>query len=127
MSGRVGTFRVVVTLMWEKATMPGRTFLHCGKRGVAALIPVKANANCRAGGIGRARTEAVLDQLPCACPAAVITWSTAILWQIPVQNVVPDEKVAHSIGINYGVRGLATSASAGRRRNKNGKASHMVV
>lgn len=102
-------------------------FLHCGECGIAALIPVKANANCRTGEIDSARTEAVLDQLPCACLAAAITWSTALLWQIPAQNVVPDEKVAHSIGLNYGVRELATSGPAGRRRNKNGKASHMVV
>lgn len=127
MPGRVGTSRVVVALIGDKADDVRENFLYCGKRGIAALTPVKANANCRAGGIDRARTEAVLDQLPCACPAAAITWSTAVLWQIPAQNVVPDEKVAHSIGLNYGVRGLATSASAGRRRNKNGKASHMVV
>lgn len=101
--------------------------MYCGKRGIAALTPVKANANCRAGGIDRARTKTVLDQLPCACPAAAVAGSTELLWQIPAQNVVSDEKVVHSIGLDYGVRRLTTSGPAGRRRNKNGKASHMVV
>ena len=63
MPGRVGTSQVVVTLMGDKAYDSRENFSHCRKRGVAAGIPVKVNANCRADGVDRARTEAVLDQL----------------------------------------------------------------
>lgn len=56
---------MVVTLIGDKAYDTRENFLHCGKRGLAALIPVKANANCCTGRIDRARTEAVLDQLLC--------------------------------------------------------------
>ena len=63
MPGRVGTSRVVATLMGDKAYDSRENFSHCSKRGVVALIPIKVNANCRAGGVDRTRTEAVLDQL----------------------------------------------------------------
>lgn len=65
MPERVGTSRVVVALIGDKVYDARENFLHCGKRGIVSLIPLKANANCRAGGIDRARTKAVLDQLLC--------------------------------------------------------------
>ena len=61
MPGRVGTSRVVVTLMVDKAYDSREIFSHCSMRGVVAEIPVKVNASRRADGIDRARTEAVLD------------------------------------------------------------------
>ncbi len=63
MPGRAGTSRVVVTLMGDKAYDSRENFSHYRKCGVVAGVPVKINANCRADGVDRARTEAVLDQL----------------------------------------------------------------
>lgn len=63
MPGRTGTSRVVVILMGDKGYDSRENFSHCRKRGVVALIPVKVNASCRAGGVDRARTEAVLEQM----------------------------------------------------------------
>lgn len=62
-TGRTGTTQVTVTLMGDKGYDSRENFSHCRKRGVAALIPVKVNANCRAGGVDRARSDAVLEQL----------------------------------------------------------------
>ena len=63
MPGRVGTSQVVITLMGDKVYDSRENFSHCRKHRVAAGIPVKVNANCRADGVDRARTGAVLDQL----------------------------------------------------------------
>ena len=62
-TGHAGTTQVTVTLMGDKGYDSRENFSHCRKRGVAALIPVKVNANCRAGGVDRARSDATLEQL----------------------------------------------------------------
>ena len=45
-------------------------FSHCRKRGVRTTIRVRIDANCRADGVDRARSEAVLEQLGGGCTAA---------------------------------------------------------
>ena len=45
-------------------------FSHCKKRGMRTNIRVRINSNCRADGVDRARSEAVLDQLGGGCTAA---------------------------------------------------------
>ena len=45
-------------------------FSHCRKRGVRTTIRVRIGANCRAGGVDRARSEAVLERLGGGCTAA---------------------------------------------------------
>ena len=44
-------------------------FSHCRKRGVRTTIRVRIDANCKADGKDRARSEAVLDQLGGGCTA----------------------------------------------------------
>ena len=52
----------IVIILGDKGYESRKNFSYCRKLGVKALIPVRVNANCRAGGIDRARTEAVIEQ-----------------------------------------------------------------
>ena len=45
-------------------------FSHCRRRGVRTTIRVRIDANCRADGVDRARSEAVLERLGGGCTAA---------------------------------------------------------
>ena len=45
-------------------------FSHCRRRGVRTTVRVRIDANCRAGGVDRARSEAVLERLGGGCTAA---------------------------------------------------------
>ena len=53
----------ILVLLGDKAYDSLENFSHCRKRGVRALIPVRANASCRARGLDRARSEEAVVQL----------------------------------------------------------------
>lgn len=53
----------ILVLLGDKAYDSLENFSHCKRRGVRALIPVRANASCRARGVDRARSEEAVVQL----------------------------------------------------------------
>ncbi len=59
----------VATIRGDGGYDSREAFSHCRKRGVRTTIRVRIDANYRAGGMDRARSEAVLEQLGGGCTA----------------------------------------------------------